>query len=164
MHFIHHYKQGYPSNMLWMCNVSTLTLFIGLVLGIIPIIRISVLWLVVGFPLWIIDLIQFGETPITTFLVHIGGGLTGLYVLKHIRFERNIWIYAFLWYLAIQQFCRMFTIVSLNINLSHSSRELAGINIKNYFLYWVITCLLAVILLFVCNFILLKLFQIKTNK
>lgn len=163
LHLVHHYKQRAPSNMLWMCNISNFTLCLGLLLGISLVIRVSVLWLVVGFPLWIIDLLQFGQTPLTTFFVHIGGGFVGLYALKHIKFEKNIWAYAFGWYLIVQQFCRMYTLSSLNINLAHNSRELLNIKINNYFLYWIITCLLAAILLFIFSFILSKAFPSKSE-
>jgi len=161
-HLRYHYNQGAASNIFWMCNISTLTLSLGLFLNKRFVIRVSALWLTLGFPLWIIDLLQFWETPITTFLVHIGGGCIALYSLKYIGFSRNTWLYSFIWYLTVQQFCRMYTPVFLNVNLAHSPRSFLGITINNYFLYWIITSSLAILLLFIFSHLLNKIFPTPT--
>lgn len=163
-HLLYHYNQGAISNILWMCNISTFTLSLGLFLNKPTIIKVSALWLMLGFPLWIIDLLQFGQTPVTTFLIHIGGSSIALYTLKYVRFSQNIWIYSFIWYLFVQQFCRMYSPFSLNVNLAHTSRSLLGINIDTYFLYWLATSLLIALLLFVFSLVLCKIFPLETTK
>lgn len=161
-HLRYHYNQGAASNIFWMCNISILTLSLGLFLNKPFVIRVSALWLTLGFPLWIIDLMQFWETPITTFLVHIGGVCIALYSLKYIGFSRNLWLHSFVWYLTVQQFCRICTPISLNVNLAHSSRSFLGIIITNYFLYWIITSILVILLLFIFSNLLGKIFVTPT--
>lgn len=161
-HLRYHYNQGAASNIFWMCNISILTLSLGLFLNKPVVIRVSALWLTLGFPLWIIDLMQFWETPITTFLVHIGGVCIALYSLKYIGFSRNLWLHSFVWYLTVQQFCRICTPISLNVNLAHSSRSFLGIIITNYFLYWIITSVLVILLLFIFSNLLGKIFVTPT--
>src|SRR5262249_20113032 len=129
----------------------------------IPIVvNVSVLWLALGFPLWIFDIFEFGDAPLTTFFAHIGSLSVGLFALSKIGVKKNSWIYSFLWFLFIQQICRLFTDPDFNINIAHNVRDAAFFN--SYFQYWLATTFLTALLLLALEIVLSKIFKIKIDQ
>ena len=111
---------GEPGHILWMCHISNLTLALGLFFAWPLLVRISIPWLVFGLPLWIWDMTQVGIFGgLSSFGTHIGGLLVGLFALSKMRYDNRSWLYAFIWYLVVQQICRMVTPVEFNVNIAH---------------------------------------------
>lgn len=109
--------------------------------------HVSALWLIAGLPLWAIDLWQFRQLSLSTFLGHLGGGTIAVLALYRTGMERGVWPVALGWYLLVQQVCRLWTRPELNVNLAHSCRGLGSLNIPDYCWYWLVTTLLATLYL-----------------
>jgi hypothetical protein len=80
--------------------------------------RVAIIWTIPGFIVWFIFVVlPWGVFP-SSIVVHVGGILVALFVLKRIGMDRQSWLYAFVWYLAIQLLSRLITPPELNVNLS----------------------------------------------
>jgi hypothetical protein len=150
---------GEPGHILWMCHLSNLTLALGFFLAWPGLVRISVPWLLFGLPLWIWDMTQMGLIGgLTSFGTHIGGLLVGLLALSKMGYARKSWLYALLWYLVVQQVCRMVTPVELNVNIAHQVYYGWETIFSVYWQYWLVTTLTAGVFLWLIGRLLLKLF------
>ena len=145
-------------NMLWMCNVGNLVLGVGLLLGQPRVIRLAVIWLVPGLPLWVFDAIGRGGLLFTSFLTHIGGLAVGLIVMRSVRADRWTWAYGFGWYLLVQQLSRLFTSEFWNVNVAHKSYPGYEQVVSQYWQFWILTSLMVAVGLCILGFILIKLF------
>lgn len=145
-------------NMLWMCNVGNLVLGVGLLLGQPRVIRLAVIWLVPGLPLWVFDAIQRGGLLFTSFLTHIGGLAVGLIVMRSVRADRWTWAYGFGWYLLVQQLSRLFTSEFWNVNVAHKAYPGYEHVVSQYWQFWILTSLMVAVGLCILGFILIKLF------
>lgn len=154
---VHHYLASAPANIFWMCNISNLTLALGLFFHQQKIVAISTLWLLFGIPLWVIDLIEFHQTPLSTFLAHIGGVTIALYTYRHsVKIDR-VWYWALIWFLLVQAFCRIFTGSNLNINLAHQIRGTSYFG--HYWQFWISMILVIATMLFLLETVLQWIFK-----
>lgn len=119
LHARYHLGQGTAGHLLWVCTVSNLLLAAGLFLDLPMLIRVAVMWLVTGLPLWAWDMFEQGVAPVSSFLTHFGGLAVGIIGLSRVRAARGLWVYAFIWYLTLQLAARLFTRPELNVNLAH---------------------------------------------
>ena len=114
------YGKGETPHILWVCHISNLLIAIGLFLGNMELIRVSVLWLIIGAPLWPIDVIRTGVLDITSVGTHYVGLVIGLLAMRGRGMGKYSWLYALIWFLLLQQLARMFTPPELNVNIAHS--------------------------------------------
>lgn len=82
---------GQPENMLWACHLGTLAVGVGLLIGWPTGNGIGVLWLVLGVPLWVIELITHGGCDLTSTLSHLGGFLLGLMGVRIMGLPKGTW-------------------------------------------------------------------------
>ena len=87
-HLLNFLSLGEVGHILWMCHISNLTLALGLFLCQRTLIRVSVLWLVYGLPLWLWNVAELGVETITTFGTHFGGLVVGLSAVAVLLFAR----------------------------------------------------------------------------
>jgi hypothetical protein len=132
-------------------------------LAIPSVIRVSVIWLILGLPLWIWWLIQAGTTDVTSFFTHIGGLTVGILALAKIRARSKIWLHALFGFVLLQQFCRLFTPEKLNVNMSQSlyvdGVYVGGEKFFNvYWQYWLGTMLILAFCMWLTERILIKLY------
>lgn len=161
----HHWSHGAAGNMLWMCNISNLILALGILFNIPLLIRVSGYWLIVGLPLWLIDLWQFGDKPIATFCVHIGGLVVAVSAIKQIGLREVTWGYAFGWFLIVQQLSRLLTAPQLNVNLAHSSRGLTTtLVVESYVIFWFLSSLFLLLALWLTEQLLGKFITGRGNR
>lgn len=112
---------GTPEQILWCCHLSNLGLALGLALWRPSWIRLTSLWLIIGLPPWLIDMIMTGlVTPVSIFS-HFGGGLVALFVLRHVGLPAGTWRPALLYFLLLQQLTRLLTEPGsyTNVNVAH---------------------------------------------
>ena len=145
-------------NMLWMCNVGNLVLAAGLLLGQPRVVRLAVIWLVPGLPLWVFDAILRGGLLFTSFLTHIGGLAVGLIAMRSVRADKWTWAYGFGWYLLVQQLSRLFTSEFWNVNVAHKAYPGYEQVVSQYWQFWILTSLMVAVGLCILGFILIKLF------
>jgi hypothetical protein len=155
-YLLHFLSLGELGNILWMCHLSNLTLALGLFFCQRTLIRVSVLWLVYGLPLWLWNLTEFGLASVTSLGTHLGGLAIGLFVLSRVRMERRIWLYALLWFLIVQQVCRLATPAELNVNIAHNVYFGWESMFSTYGQYWLFTTISAGIGLWIFEIVLLK--------
>ena len=155
----HHYLQygGLP-HLLWMCNLASILLAMGLFLSWPFLIRLAVIWFIPGLPIWVWFVVMQSGGTLTSFFAHVGGLLVGLFALFKVRADHATWLYALVWYLAVQQVCRMFTPPELNVNLAHEIWSGWERDFAAYWQFWLLTTLLTGIGLRLLGLILLKLF------
>ena len=145
-------------NMLWMCNVSNLLLGAGLLFDVKRVIRLAVFWLIPGLPIWLFDAFLRGGLLFTSFLTHIGGLVAGLIVMRRVRADKWSWLYAFAWYLLIQQLSRLVTSEYWNVNVAHKMYPGYESVVSNYWQFWLVTSLMVAVGLCVIGLVLIKLF------
>ena len=151
-------RQGETSQILWLCHLGNLVLALGIGLRQPLLVRVAVLWLILGFPLWLGDVAQFGLEGFTSGLTHLGGLVVGLIALRPLGFSQSVWLYALGWYLVMQLICRWWTAPELNINIAHAVyRGWEGL-FPSYALYWVLTTAGAAAILYLLELILIRLF------
>ncbi len=149
-------------HILWMCHISNLMLAIALFSAWPFLVQISVPWLLFGLPLWILDVTQVGLVGgLTSFGTHVGGLIIGLVALSKMTYNKNMWIYAFVWYLTVQQICRMFTPSELNVNIAHMVYQGWETMFSVYWQYWLVTTISVALSMWLIEKIFLKLFPSK---
>jgi hypothetical protein len=118
VHCGYHLKFGRPPDILWACHVAALLVGIGL-LGAWPsCVGVGVLWLLVGVPFWLIDVLAGGEFKPTSVLTHIGGLAVGLVGVRWLGLPGQVWWKASLALLALQGLCRLVTPEKDNVNVA----------------------------------------------
>ena len=146
-------------HILWMCHISNLILAIALFSAWPFLAQISVPWLMFGLPLWIFNVAQVGIIGgVTSFGTHVGGLIIGLIALSKMTYNKDIWIYALGWYLILQQVCRMITPPELNVNIAHSVYLGWEAMFSVYWQYWLVTTILASIVMWLNGILFLKIF------
>jgi hypothetical protein len=150
-HFRYNWSLGNPGNGLWMCHVSNLSLAFGLMLAQPVLIRLAVLWIIPGIPLWIMDMMRTGQMPAVTFFSHIGGLAVGLVALARVRGDRWAWLYGIGCYLVVQHLCRLVTRPELNVNVAHTMYYGWDRFFSSYWQYWVFTTATATAILWAVN-------------
>ena len=110
-----------PEQILWCCHLSNLGLALGIALWRPSWIRLTSLWLIIGLPPWLIDMVMTGlVTPVSIFS-HLGGGLVALFALRRDGLPSGTWRPALLYFLLLQQLTRLLTEPGpyTNVNVAH---------------------------------------------
>lgn len=161
--FVDVWRIGTPQDMLWMCNLANLSLAIGLFVASPLLIRASVLWLMLGLPLWIWYLFQAGQYAWSSWFTHLGALLVGAIALVYVRADQRAWIWAFGGFVVLQQLCRMWTPAAMNVNMAHGLKvgevETVWMSlVSGYGQFWILSTLLMSFCLWLANGVALRLF------
>ncbi|HKR59007.1 MAG TPA: hypothetical protein VJS64_04680 [Pyrinomonadaceae bacterium] len=154
---IHYTRLGELGTMLWMCNIGNLVLALGLFLKRPLLIRIAVLWMVPGLLVWIFYVLLPWGIFLSSVLAHVGGLVVGIVALRRVRMDRWSWIYALVWYFAMQLLSRLFTSAALNVNVAHAVDPKWQHLFDSYWKFWTILAVVAVIQLGLLNLLFYKL-------
>lgn len=111
---------GEHHHLLWCCHLGCLLVGTGLFLPNRWIYGVGSAWLVLGVPLWLLNVLVSREFMPTSLLSHLGGLLLALYGLRHIEIPRFLWMAATLAMLVLAVATRYLTPQSENINLAFS--------------------------------------------
>jgi hypothetical protein len=152
-----HVRAGHPENLLWACHVAAAVIGVGLLLGWATWVAVGVTWLVVGVPLWLIDVATGGEFTPTTVLTHVGGLAVGMVGLWQLRMPGGAWWKALLALAALQQLCRWVTPREANVNVAFSVYPWMEAYFSSYWRYWASMLLLFGLLYFAAEQALRKL-------
>jgi hypothetical protein len=137
----HYWRVGGLGNLLWMCNVGSLVLAIGLFFERRELIRAAAIWTIPGLGLWIRYVLYATfnyEMVLSSILVHVGGLMVGLIALRRVRMDRIAWVYAFAWYLIVQIAARLFTAPELNVNVAFRIQTGWEQAFSSYWKFWVV--------------------------
>lgn len=158
LHANYYREAGGLPHMLWMCNIGNLVLAVGLFLGWPLLIRVAVIWLLPGLPIWLWFVVRPGWFILTSFFAHAGGLIVGLIAIRKVRASRWMWLQAFVWYLFVQEICRLFTPPELNVNGAHLIFREFEATFNTYRQFWIVGTLVVVVGLWIIGFALLMLF------
>lgn len=117
---INHFYRGHPEEALWACHLGALIVGVGMLLPSPTWTAIGVTWLLVGVPLWVMDLALGGEFLWPSPLTHLGGLAIGIFGLRRMGMPTQVWWKALLALAALQQLCRWITPASTNVNVAFS--------------------------------------------
>lgn len=135
---VHYWRSNELGHMLWMCNVGSLVLAIGLFLEKPVLVRLSAIWMIPGLIIWFFYVVVPWGVFLTSALDHIGGLVVALIVLKRYRMDRTAWRYAFGWYLIVQLVARFVTPAAFNVNLAHSVASGFERTFQSYWSFWLV--------------------------
>ena len=158
---IHYWRINELGNMLWMCNIGNLLLAIGLFLENRFLMRVAIIWTIPGLIIWFLYVVLTWGMFFTSTLAHVGGLLVGLVALKRIGMERNIWPYAYGWFLLLQVLSRVFTSAGLNVNLAHKIQPGWDQAFGAYWQFWIVLTLVAFAVLFGVELLFRKLWPVR---
>jgi len=106
------------SHALWSCHLANLVIAAGLLLRRSDLNAIGFHWLLIGLPMWAMDVTIDAEFLPTSTLTHLGGFLLGIVGIHALGFPRGAWWKAsaglvILWFLS-----RAITPGAANVNMS----------------------------------------------
>jgi hypothetical protein len=154
---VHYWRINELGHMLWMCNIGNLVLAIGLFLNQAILIRIAVLWMIPGLVVWLLYVVLAWGVFLSSTLAHVGGIIVGMLALQKVRVDRAAWLYALLWYLAVQLLSRLITPVEMNVNVSQRIYDGWQQTFTAYWKFWLILTLGTAVVLWILGSILHKL-------
>jgi hypothetical protein len=149
-----------PEQILWCCHISNLLLAIGISAGSAYLIRVSIFWLILGLPPWILDMVMTKLiTPVSIFS-HLGGFLMALVAIRRVGAKRGSWISSLIYFLILQQVTRLLTEPGpyTNVNVAHFAYGPWQGLFESYWKYWIVNSALAALLLYLIEVALLRLF------
>lgn len=158
LHANHYREVGGLPHMLWMCNIGNLVLAIGLFLARPTLIRVAVIWLLPGLPIWLWFVVRPGWLILTSFFAHAGGLIVGLIGIYRVRTSRWMWLQAFVWFLFMQEICRLFVPPGLNVNAAHLIYPGFETIFNTYPQFWIVGALVVAVGLWTIGFALMRLF------
>lgn len=135
---IHYWRYGGLGHLLWMCNVGSVLLGIGLLIGHRELIRAAAMWTIPGLAVWIRYVLLAGGLYFSTTLAHVGGITVGMIALRRVRMDRYAWIYAFAWYLLTQFAARLLAPPELNVNVAYRVQTGWESIFSSYWKFWIV--------------------------
>ena len=122
-------------------------------------IRVAVIWMVPGLVVWFFYVVAAWGIFLTSTLAHLGGIIVGMIALRRVRMDRTAWIYALVWYFAIQLLSRLITPAALNVNVAHAVDPKWQQTFNSYWTFWIVLTLITVALLWFLNVVLYKIWS-----
>jgi hypothetical protein len=108
---------GLAPDLLWMCNLGGLLLAVGLASRSPRLVALTASWMVLGVPLWALDVLLTGQTRPSSVLSHLGGLSLALYGVSRLGWPPRTWLLASLALSALLLLCRALTPSEANVNL-----------------------------------------------
>ncbi len=140
-------RRGVIGDTLWMCHLANLLMGLGVLAPRPMWVRIGVLWMLAGTPLWLRELGLDPSIGPVSYLSHIGGVAFALFWLRQARpeeLERPAWPRAWAFFLAVRLLCGALTPPALNVNASQQMRDGLETALGAFWQYWLLTSLAAI--------------------
>ena len=119
-HGWYHYFYGDLRNLLWTCNLGTLFVGVGMLLGISVLNSLGLYWVILGAPLWVGALFTGEPLLLTSIFTHFGTLAIGLFGITRLGLPNHMWLKAAVALLLLFGLSRVLTPAELNINLAWS--------------------------------------------
>ncbi|MBO0726565.1 MAG: hypothetical protein J2P52_13260 [Blastocatellia bacterium] len=154
-----------PEQMLWSCHISNLMLAAGLFMGSPFLIRISVLWLILGVPPWILDMVLSKQITLVRVFSHLGGFIVAILAIRGVGAKRGNWIPSLVYFVILQQITRLLTDPTpyTNVNVAHFAYGPMKDWFASYWTYLVANTSAVAILLIILEFVLVRLFPTRAK-
>ncbi|MGD2271049.1 MAG: hypothetical protein PVI06_11665 [Desulfobacterales bacterium] len=138
-----------PYHILWSCHLGCLLVGIGLLMPQPWLMSVGFLWLAMGVPLWILNVLTRAELMVTSTLSHFGGLAIALYGFRFLKMPPFSWAASTAGLILLGFFSRFVTPRHANVNLSHAVWTGWEEKFPSYFWYVVMLLSLAVIIFLV---------------
>lgn len=135
--------------ILWWCTISNLVLGLSLLTGSIRGAWIFSFMLILGTPIWLLDVWATGDFTIYSVFTHIVSPAIGIYCVRKLPVPGGIWWRGMLYYFFLMLISYVLTSPALNVNLAHDVYAAAKPFIQNYWLYTAMNSVLLASSLFV---------------
>jgi len=152
IHATFHLLNGRPADLLWACHLGAALVGIGLLVRSGTTNGIGVLFLLMGTPLWIMDLASGGVFYPTSAFTHIGGLIIGLYGVRRLSFPSGTWWRAVAALIGLILICRFVTPREANINMAFAVYPGWEKVYPSHFVYLIVMMVFAAIYFFLCEF------------
>src|SRR5882672_1359325 len=154
-----------PEQMLWSCHVSNLMLAAGLFMGNPFLIRVAVLWLILGVPPWIVDMVCSHMITAVRVFSHLGGFIVAIVAIRRVGAKRWSWIPSLIYFVILQQITRLATDSGpyTNVNVAHFAYGPMKDWFAGYWTYWAANTSAVALTLIIIEFVLLRLFPTKAK-
>ena len=113
-----HLAEGHPEQLLWACHLGSMSVVIGLLAGSRWLNAMGTMILLVGLPLWLINLFTGGRFILSSPLMHVGVPVAGLVGLRRLGLPHRVWLPTLLLMAAMLCASRQLTAPAQNINLA----------------------------------------------
>ena len=133
-----------------MCHLANLLMGIGLLQHRPTLVGMSVLWSLLGAPLWIRELFLEPCRP-SSYLAHVVGLGVSLWALPGYRRSPSVWRQALALGVAVRALCWWVTPAALNVNVSHAMRDGWEQVFSAFWQYWLASTLAMGALLYVVD-------------
>ncbi len=149
-----HLLKHQPENLLWACHIGAALVGVGLLFGSASLNGIGVLFLLLGTPLWILDLLTGGEWLPTSCFTHVGGLAIGLYGVRRLGLPRAVWWQSVVTLMGLILLCRLVTPREANVNVAFAIQHGWEDYFPSHGVYLVIVMAQVTVYFFVAAFIL----------
>ena len=156
LHLANCYWRGHWSDALWACHIATLSLGVGLLSGNATAAGIGALCLVVGAPLWLIDVSLGASLVSTSILTHAFGWAIALIYLLRRQSVPGLW-WKTLFALGLLQACsRLATPPQQNVNAAFDVYPSVAPWFDSYFSYWLALSVGSAFIFWIMDYVLVK--------
>jgi len=156
---VHYWRSNELAHLLWMCNIGSIVLALGLLFEKPALVRLSAIWAIPGLVIWFIYVVLPWGVFLTSALDHIGGLVVSLIALKRYRMDRTAWRYAFGWYLIVQLISRFVTPPRFNVNLAHTVASGFERTFQSYWSFWLVLTAATAVALWLTGMILWSIYR-----
>ena len=143
-----HYRANRWGDALWMCHLSNLLLAAGLFFNNSILVFMALPWLLFGIPLWLAEVIRTRKVVPLSVLTHFGGAAIALYAAHRMGAAPGTWWASWLFALAAQGVCRLFTPPELNVNVTHRVYDAWKPFFKSFRSFWLFCIGMAALILY----------------
>lgn len=150
--------RGVPGDVLWTCHMAVAALAVGLLSGSPRWAGIGCLWIMVGTPMWALDVAFGAELIPTSLATHVGGFIVALLTVRADGLAKGSWWAALLSGVALQQTCRWVTDPSRNINAAFEVYDRFRPFVSSYVAYLALLALIGGVCLLIGEVLLRRLF------
>lgn len=133
---VRHYRAGRWGDALWMCHLSNLLLSAGLIFKSPFLVFMALPWLLFGIPLWLAEVLRTKKFVPFSVLTHFGGAAIALYAAHRWGASPGTWWASWLFALAAQGICRLFTRPEWNVNVTHRIYDAWKPFFKSFLTFW----------------------------
>jgi hypothetical protein len=137
------------AQILWWCTISNLGLGLSMLLGFERGVWIFSFMLILGTPIWLLDVWATGDFTIYSVFTHVISPALGIYSVRKLSVPRGIWWQGMIYYFSLILIARALTPPALNVNLAHDVYAAAKPFIQNYWLYTAMNSILLAMSLYV---------------
>ena len=142
-----HYRAGRWGDALWMCHLSNLLLSACLFFEQPFLVFMALPWLLFGIPLWLAEVLRTHRVVPISILTHFGGAAIALYAAQRMGASPGTWWASWLFALAAQGVCRLFTRPEWNVNVTHRVNDAWKRLFKSFRRFWLFCIGMAAVIL-----------------